>query len=182
MDINHHFRSPSDKLDCNHQPWPTGARLYSVSLSHFSQLSAFLVIFLLNCNSNLKSLAKYLCGVNFSCEFTCKPAQSPTTKDFNIYKYRQIILVHLLWFVICSPLQKYTEWNIHWGEHKLHRKKLPHWTKGDLICHLDKLSLPEIRIGGILPFFTRKRKYFFFKLKSFRAYIIATLLKCSPQQ
>lgn len=56
-------------------PWLAGARLYPVVLSQFSVFTAFIVIALLNRNFNLKSLTKYLCGVNFSCWFTFKPAR-----------------------------------------------------------------------------------------------------------
>lgn len=56
-------------------PWLTEARLYYVVLSQFSVSIAFIVTFLLNCNFDLKSLARYLCGVNFYFQLSFKPAQ-----------------------------------------------------------------------------------------------------------
>lgn len=56
---------------------PPGVRLYLdfANLSQCFCTIAVFVIFLLNCNSDLKSLTKYLHGVNSSCWFTFKVAQ-----------------------------------------------------------------------------------------------------------
>lgn len=68
---------PSFQQLCNYcliglQPPPL------TSLSQYFSTFCLYCNFLLNCNSNLKSLTSYLHGVNFSCYFTFKQAQSPT--------------------------------------------------------------------------------------------------------
>lgn len=61
---------------CNHHPDQQGDRFYFdfVGLSCFSCIVTFFIILLLNYNSNLKYLSRYLCRFHFSHWFTFKPA------------------------------------------------------------------------------------------------------------